>query len=294
MGSASGSPLSRWPLKLTRLLVPRNAGARGRGQRRLPDPHAKLSGAGLTPATGCCSEMLRARRKRPTATKSATKSAAAAPTHVCSKLGACGQSWSISGFHRERPTAAKTAWSASSPLAFSYSGPLEQAFPLAPRLSRGSRGGYPLAALGSEDWCNPSHGGVFFSFPFFSTAPSLFLCIFPGKPSHFPGSEPSLRLVWAQNQPNRQNTGYFAGIPGKPRVYLENTLRPPGIVPISSILRQILPPDQLSDSGKLASFQNGALNTFSLEISGNAKCWGPTVFLFVCRKSFCRPNCARW
>ena len=28
-------------------------------------------------------------------------------------------------------------------------------------LSRGSRGGYPLAALGSEDWCNPSHGGVF-------------------------------------------------------------------------------------------------------------------------------------
>ena len=22
--------------------------------------------------------------------------------------------------------------------------------------SRGSRGGYPLAALGSEDWCNPS------------------------------------------------------------------------------------------------------------------------------------------
>ena len=27
--------------------------------------------------------------------------------------------------------------------------------------SRGSRGGYPLAALGSEEWCNPSHGGVF-------------------------------------------------------------------------------------------------------------------------------------
>jgi len=24
--------------------------------------------------------------------------------------------------------------------------------------SRGSRGGHPLAALGSEDWCNPSHG----------------------------------------------------------------------------------------------------------------------------------------
>ena len=29
---------------------------------------------------------------------------------------------------------------------------------------------------------------------------------------------------------------------------------------------------------------------FSLEISGNAKCWGPSVFLFVCRKSLCRPN----
>ena len=28
---------------------------------------------------------------------------------------------------------------------------------------------------------------------------------------------------------------------------------------------------------------------FSLEISGNAKCWGPSVFLFVCRKSICRP-----
>ena len=29
---------------------------------------------------------------------------------------------------------------------------------------------------------------------------------------------------------------------------------------------------------------------FSLEISGNAKCWGPSVFLFVCRKSLCRPS----
>ena len=29
---------------------------------------------------------------------------------------------------------------------------------------------------------------------------------------------------------------------------------------------------------------------FSLEISGNAKCWGPSVFLFVCRKSLCRPT----
>ena len=28
-------------------------------------------------------------------------------------------------------------------------------------LSRGSRGGYPLAALGSEDWCDAIHAGVF-------------------------------------------------------------------------------------------------------------------------------------
>ena len=27
--------------------------------------------------------------------------------------------------------------------------------------SRGSRGGYPLAALGSEDWCDAIHAGVF-------------------------------------------------------------------------------------------------------------------------------------
>ena len=32
---------------------------------------------------------------------------------------------------------------------------------------------------------------------------------------------------------------------------------------------------------------------FSLEISGNAKCWGPSVFLFVCRKSLFSPICNR-
>ena len=32
---------------------------------------------------------------------------------------------------------------------------------------------------------------------------------------------------------------------------------------------------------------------FSLEISGNAKCWGPSVFLFVCRKTSYRPTSAR-
>ena len=29
---------------------------------------------------------------------------------------------------------------------------------------------------------------------------------------------------------------------------------------------------------------------FSLEISGNAKCWGPSVFLFVCRKTWYIPR----
>ena len=33
---------------------------------------------------------------------------------------------------------------------------------------------------------------------------------------------------------------------------------------------------------------------FSLEISGNAKCWGPSVFLFVCRKSMCIQANAGW
>ena len=103
-----------------------------------------------------------------------------------------------------------------------------------------------------------------FSFPFFSTTPSLFLSIFRGKlrgNRQILGSEPSLRLVWAQNQPNRQNTGYFAGIPGKPREYLENILRPPGYRADFLNFASDFAPDQLSDSGKLASFQNGAPNT---------------------------------
>ena len=48
-------------------------------------------------------------------------------------------------------------------------------------------------------------------------------------------------------------------------------------------------PDQLSDSGKLASFQNGApsCTLCSLEISGNAKCWGrPSELCFP----FCLPE----
>ena len=64
-------------------------------------------------------------------------------------------------------------------------------------------------------------------------------------------SEPSLRLVWAQNQPKS----------AKYRVFL-HTWKRPGMLPVSSILPQTdFAPDQLSDSGKVASFQNGAPNT---------------------------------
>ena len=104
-----------------------------------------------------------------------------------------------------------------------------------------------------------------FSFPFFSTTPSLFLSIFPGKlrgNRQIFGSEPSLRLVWAQNQPNF--LGQIGKMPGtlrRTRVYLELTLRPPGYFVDFLNFASDFAPDQLSDSGKLASFQNGAPNT---------------------------------
>ena len=65
---------------------------------------------------------------------------------------------------------------------------------------------------------------------------------------NFPGSEPSLRLVWAQ-------ISQIGKIPSILRVYLKTPGLPekiPGFLPVSSILPQILPqcPDQLSDSKK--------------------------------------------
>ena len=60
----------------------------------------------------------------------------------------------------------------------------------------------------------------------------------PWNSSFWGGSEPCLRLFWGQN---RQNTGYFAGIPGKPRYTWKIPGKYLGIVPISSILPQILP-----------------------------------------------------
>ena len=53
----------------------------------------------------------------------------------------------------------------------------------------------------------------------------------------------------------------FCGYTWKTRVYLENTLRPPGYRADFLNFASDFAPDQLSDSGKLASFQNGAPNT---------------------------------
>ena len=105
------------------------------------------------------------------------------------------------------------------------------------------------------------------SFPCFSTAPSRFLSSFPRKlrenRQFHAGSEPSLRLVWAQNQPTRSaKYRVFCG-------YLENpgyTWKIPGILTVSSHLgfASDFGPDQLSDTGKLESCQNGAPNTLWL------------------------------
>ena len=51
------------------------------------------------------------------------------------------------------------------------------------------------------------------------------------------------------------------GISRRTRVYLEITLRPPGYFVDFLNFASDFAPDQLSDSGKLASFQNGAPNT---------------------------------
>ena len=143
-----------------------------------------------------------------------------------------------------------------------------------------------------------------FSFPFFSTTPSLFLPIFPGKlrgNRQILGSEPSLRLVWAQNQPNLGQIGKIPGILQRTRVYLEFTLRPPGYFVDFLNFASDFAPDQLSDSGvrETRDFPEGNSREtewstkhplFSLEISGNAKCWGPSVFLFVFRKTWPSPT----
>ena len=106
------------------------------------------------------------------------------------------------------------------------------------------------------------------------------------------GSEPSLRLVWAQNQPNfrpnRQNAGNFAENPCIPGNY-------PATAWVFCRFPQFClrfcprPALRLRETREFPEWSTKH-PLFSLEISGNAKCWGPSVFLFVCRKSICRPN----
>ena len=60
----------------------------------------------------------------------------------------------LSRLSRRRPQGPPTFKSRGPPRSFSIS--KKQA-----RDSRGSRGGYPLVALGSEDWCDAIHAGVF-------------------------------------------------------------------------------------------------------------------------------------
>ena len=120
--------------------------------------------------------------------------------------------------------------------------------------------------------CLPGFLSVFLAR--FPTAPSSFLGKLRGNHHtsiNFPGSEPSLlRLVWAPNKPNRQIPGYFAGIPGKPRVYLENTAYS---LPVSSVSPQILPQTSSQTPGNSELPEWSTKHPLvSLEISGNSKC----------------------
>ena len=108
----------------------------------------------------------------------------------------------------------------------------------------------------------------------------------------FLGSEPSLRLVWAQNQPNfrpnRQNAGNFAENPCIPGNY-------PATAWVFCRFPQFClrfcprPALRLRETREFPEWSTKH-PLFSLEISGNAKCWGPSVFLFVCRKTCYRPS----
>ena len=126
------------------------------------------------------------------------------------------------------------------------------------------------------------------SFPCFSTAPSRFLSSFPRKlrgNHQFTGSEAGLGPKSANS---RQNTGYFAGIPGNP----------PGIpgkylvfcrFPRFRLRFCPRPALGLRETRELPEWSTKH-PLVSLEISGNEKCWGPSGFLFGFRKHVYRPT----
>ena len=101
-------------------------------------------------------------------------------------------------------------------------------------------------------------------------------------------SRASLRLVWAQNQPNfrpnRQNAGNFAENPCIPGNY-------PATAWVFCRFPQFClrfcprPALRLRETREFPEWSTKH-PLFSLEISGNAKCWKPSRFLFVCRKTW--------
>ena len=134
-------------------------------------------------------------------------------------------------------------------------------------------------------------------FPFlFSLQHPLFSSLFSRENSvenrQILGSEPSLRLVWAQNQPNfrpnRQNAGNFAENPCIPGTY-------PATAWVFCRFPQFClrfcprPALRLRENSEFPEWSTKH-PLFSLEISGNAKCWGPSVFLFVFRKTSPSPT----
>ena len=131
-------------------------------------------------------------------------------------------------------------------------------------------------------------------FPFlFSLQHPLFSSLFSRGNRQFFGSEPSLRLVWAQNQPNfrpnRQNAGNFAENPCIPGnypatgwVFCMVVCR----VPRFRLRFCPRPALRLRETRELPEWSTKH-PLVSLEISGNAKCWGPSRFLFGFRARMC-------
>ena len=104
-------------------------------------------------------------------------------------------------------------------------------------------------------------------------------------------SEPRLRLVWAQNQPNfrpnRQNSAFreYCGAPCDPPGYFVDFLNFASL----RFCPRARPALRLRETREFPEWSTKH-PLFSLEISGNKKCWGPSVFLFVCRKTSDSPN----